>query len=317
MALRFESDFLTVEIARELGGKIAQITDRRTGRKWLDHHPRLAWRLPTADKLNAPDAYVRHGDLGGWDEVCPTIASTQYPLPPFAGRGLPDHGECWYLRPEESRDGQTVEHRWRGEVLPFELRRRLELDPDRSRLALEYVLRSLADAPLALMWSAHPLLRIEPGMHLDLPAGTPMNVASRGSPLGLPGTRFEWPVCAGIDLSAVMPDAGWAVKLFSDPLDPGAVALVAPGGEKLRVAWSCRAASIGLRLGLWLNYRGWSGDGGAPLSNIGIEPCIGMPDALDQAVAANTTLLLLPGEECHWAVEVESLIVTARPELSF
>ena len=308
MALRLENDFLTVEIVWELGGKIAQITDRRTGRRWLDRHPRLAWQLPGAHELTAPDAYVRLGDLGGWDEVCPTIASTIYPLPPFAGRRLPDHGECWYRQPDESRYGQAVEHRWRGEVLPFELRRRCELGPNRPRIVFEYALRSQADAPLALMWSAHPVLRIEPGMRLELPAGTPMNVVSSGSPLGTPGTRFEWPVCAAFDLTAVMPNAGWAVKLFSDPLDPGTVVLAAPDGEKLRIAWSSRAASIGLRLGLWLNYGGWSGDGGAPLCNIGIEPCIGMPDALDQAVAAHTALLLLLGEERRWAVEVESLI---------
>jgi len=71
------------------------------------------------------------------------------------------------------------------------------------------------------------------------------------------------------------------------------------------MAWSSRAADVGLRLGLWLNYGGWSGDGGSPLRNIGIEPCIGMPDALDQAVAAKTALTLRAGEERVWQVEVE------------
>ena len=231
MVLHIENESLRVEIVPELGGKIAQITDRRTGRNWLDRHPRLAWRLPPIEELSARDAYVRLGDLGGWDEVCPTSASTVYPLPPFDGRRLPDHGECWYQAPEEARSGLAIEQRWCGAMLPFELRRRFELDADRARLVLEYALRSLADSPLALMWSAHPILSIEPGMRLELPAGTRMNVASSRSPLGAAGTRFEWPACAGIDLSAVMPDAGWALKLFSDPLDPGTVALVTPAGE--------------------------------------------------------------------------------------
>ena len=291
-------------MARELGGKIAQITDRRFGRRWLAHHPRLPWRAPTLAEVAAPDAYVRLGDLGGWDEICPTIAATTYPLPPYAGRALPDHGECWYQQPEETRDGAAIDHRWRGTTLPFELWRRFQIDPAQPRLTLDYTLRSLSDAPLALMWSAHPILSIEPGMRLEFPAGTPMIVASARSPLGTPGRRFEWPRCDRIDLSSVTPQAGWAVKLFSEPLSSSAVTLAAATGERLRLAWSAPGAPL-LRLGMWLNYGGWSGDGGPPLRNIGLEPCIGMPDALDEAIAGGTALRLEPGEERRWRLELD------------
>jgi len=181
--LRLDNPAMQVEFATDLGGKIAQIVDQHMGRKWLAHHPRL-------------------GDLGGWDECCPTVAPSTYPLPPFTDRSLPDHGECWYRRPDEPRDGLTVEHRWRGASLPFELRRILTLDPDEPRITLDYALRSFANTPISLLWSAHPLIAIEPGMRLDLPHGTRVAVASAGSPLGPAGRRFEWPLCESIDFQS-------------------------------------------------------------------------------------------------------------------
>jgi hypothetical protein len=44
---------------------------------------------------------------------------------------MPDHGECRYRRPDERRDGLTLEHRWRGAALLFELRRVVTLEDRR------------------------------------------------------------------------------------------------------------------------------------------------------------------------------------------
>lgn len=298
-----ENERLIVHIEAGLGGKIAQITSRRTGRRWLSRHPRLAWRALAPDEQTAPDAYVRLADLGGWDECCPTVSASRYPWPPFQGTALPDHGECWSQSPQQTRGNAFVEHIWHGRILPFELRRRLELDPQRAHCILSYELKAMADAPLALLWSAHPLFAIESGMRLELPRGIEFSVASDGSPLGK-GTRFEWPRCGDVDLSHITPHAGWAVKLFSEVFDPGQATLIAPTGERLSLAWS--SGENRLRLGLWLNYNGWSGDGGPPLQNIGIEPCLGMPDALEEAIALDTALRLAPGEQINWQIQVDT-----------
>jgi len=92
-------------------------------------------------------------------------------------------------------------------------------------------------------------------------------------------------------------------------MDPGSVALVAANGDALRLSWSSDGGANGslLRLGVWLNYTGWSGDGGPPLCNMGLEPCLGMPDALHQAIAAGTALVLNPGEERRWQLRVDSV----------
>jgi len=295
---------LQLAIARQLGGKIAEIQDATSGRQWLARHPRLAWRVPSADELSAKDAYVRLGDLGGWDECCPTIAPSVYPWPPFEGRPLPDHGECWSQAPEERWENGAVEHRWRGSSLPYELVRELRLDPEQPSLALGYRLASRAAHPLAILWCAHPLFTIEKGMRIDVRHRTPMVVVSTGSPLGAVGTRFAWPVCNGIDLSEVTPDAGWAVKLYSEVLDPGEVALVGRSGGHLRIAWSS-TGNAGLRLGLWLNYGGWSGDDGPLLHNLGLEPTLGMSDSLAEAIADGTACVLEPGNERRWQLRVD------------
>lgn len=294
---------LRVTVARELGGKLAELTDAASGRQWLARHPRLPWRALGAHELAAADAFVRLGDLGGWDECCPTIAASRYPWPPFADRHLPDHGECWSRPAAERRHASGVEHVWRGSSLPFQLVRRLSLGPDGPRLALDYRLAARGAHRIAVLWSAHPLFAIEPGMRLELPDGLPMTVASAGSPLGPKGARFGWPRCGALDLREVTPGAGWATKLFSDVCPSGSVALVEPGGRWLRLAWSS-AARLPLRLGLWLNYGGWSGDSGPPLQNLGLEPSLGMPDALAEAVSSGTAYILEPGVESRWTLEV-------------
>jgi hypothetical protein len=298
-----QNDSLTVQINSVLGGKIAQILDRRTERAWLFHHPRLPWRVLDAAKLSIPEPYGRLGDLGGWDECCPTVGACCYPLPPYTDLPLMDHGECWFQQPMEQRDGMRIEHTWQGKALPFELRRRIELDGERPHLALSYTLRSLSDEPLALVWSSHPLVAIEEGMRIELAEGTRVMITSEGSPLGPGGTSFEWPLCGTFDLSSITPKAGWYAKMFSEILDPGEVTLLALGGERLRLSWSSRRRL--LRLGLWLNYNGCSGDGGEPLQLLGLEPCIGAADALEDAVAESTALVLEPGDQRDWHVWVD------------
>ena len=56
---------------------------------------------------------------------------------------------------------------------------------------------------------------------------------------------------------------------------------------------------------MWLRHGGWSGTGGEPYRNIGIEPGNASCDALSEAVAAGTAGRLGPGEVRRWAIRVE------------
>jgi len=59
------------------------------------------------------------------------------------------------------------------------------------------------------------------------------------------------------------------------------------------------------QVGVWINSRGWAPPGRTPYYNIALQPCIGAPDHLSDAVQKwRTARMLASGEECRWGVEV-------------
>jgi hypothetical protein len=233
----------------ELGGKISSLRDLRSGREWLWRHPRMAYR-----RVSHGSSYITEADTGGWDECFPTVAPCPYPAPPWAGAALQDHGELWsqaaQLDVMESAGSVALRTRWRGVALPYTFERTITLTAGAARLHFEYAASSHADAPIRFIWSAHPLLAIEPGMQLLLPpsarfnrwAAIPTNLLAQDSGLTYP------PIISAhartIDLAS-LPDAsaGVALKLWSDPLDQGWAALRA--GWRDRNALGCGPAAAG------------------------------------------------------------------------
>jgi hypothetical protein len=62
------------------------------------------------------------------------------------------------------------------------------------------------------------------------------------------------------------------------------------------------------QVGIWINHRGWAPPGRRPYYNLGLEPAIGAPDRLDEAVRDwNAAQTLAPGEERAWGIEVRLL----------
>lgn len=299
---RIETSSLIIDLEPELGGKIAQITSRRSGRQWLTRHPRLEWRKLSADQLALPNAYTLLGDLGGWDECCPTVGYSTQPLAP--DQFVTDHGECWAGVPEMTLTDRVFECRWAGRLWPFELTREMIVDETQPRFLVKYTLRSKIDRAIPVLWSQHPLFAIEAGMRLEIAVGTEMLIASDRSPFGAQGDRFKWPRSGSSDTSSVTPQAGTSTKLFSDVISPGSIALIAANGDRFKMSWSSED-QLPIRLGLWLNYGGWAGDGGAPLNNLGIEPSLGFPDRLDEAARNGTGFILQPDRSYQWQVAIE------------
>jgi len=297
-----ENQAIKLILAPQLGGKIAQIIQKVSSRAWLAKHPRLVWQPVDAAVLSDPNAYVRFADFGGWDECCPTIGYCSYPIVgKYYQKMLYDHGDCWCQIPQEILPApNSVTHLWKGKTLDFELQRTIRLDGQLPEFTLEYTLRSCSTEPLFLLWCAHPLFAIEPGMSLHLPLGIRMTIVSSNSPLGQYGTEFNWPMCGPKNLSHIMPDAGWSCKLVSEPMQHADIVLHTNTGDKCCISW--QPQELVFRLGLWLNYHGWSGDGGAPFANIGIEPMIGMIDCLDRNLSQQTGIWVFPTGCFHWQI---------------
>lgn len=246
------------------GGKIVSLSSTRTGREWLWQNPHLAPRAPVYD-----GDFVGCFDQGGWDECFPAIRGGFHPAWPWEGTRIPDHGELWGLPWQvEVADEARIRLGVAGVRFPIAFTRELALTSTGFRL--EYRAWNPTAFPFPFIWSAHPLLAIEPGMELSGIDQT-MRVYG-GGPFGAP---FEVP------RALPGPDARVAIKCFGRSPAAGRVE-VSAGAERLRMTFSPREIT---HLGLWLNLGGWSGVPGAPpYYNLGLEPSIGAGDDLDLAV---------------------------------
>lgn len=132
---------------RQRGGRITSL--RHGGRELLDQGIGV-------DSAGTED-FVAAG-AWGWDEMVPNIE---------AAGGLPDHGEAWRLRWEViDADRTSCRMRCRGQVVGWELERRLVLAGDVIRAEYRYTNRSAG--PQHAYWAAHPLFKFEPGMEVGV-----------------------------------------------------------------------------------------------------------------------------------------------------
>jgi len=297
----------SVRVVPALGGKLAGL--RLAGREWLWASEVIPPRVPGAAERADDASYVTLADSGGYDECFPTVGACTLPdeAGAFAGLALPDHGELWSAQPvvdvRAGEGGHSATLTWRGRRMPYRFEREVRVTPG-GEVVMRYAVTNGGSSPMPFLWSAHPLLPLGPRTRLDLPAGTRVRVyAQHGIDLGGPGAEHRWPLLQrgkkAADLSA--PDAvarRYACKLFLDAR--ASWAAVVEGGARLEVAFDPRDVP---NLGLWINRRGWTPFArGKPYLNLAVEPCIGAPDSLADALspAWQGAHWLQPGETREW-----------------
>ncbi|MBE9523550.1 MAG: hypothetical protein IMY76_00530 [Chloroflexi bacterium] len=299
---------LSLGLIPELGGKISSLKDLRTGREWLWQNPRLEYK-----HVQYGDSYIAEADTGGWDECFPTVAACYYPSSPWVGAALQDHGELWsqaaQLDITESQNQITLRTRWQGIALPYTFERSVTLTSASAHLLIEYQVVNQTDAPINFIWCAHPLLAIEPGMQLLLPHSArfnrsltiPADLIAQDGDLSYPSSMSVG--TNEIDLTP-LPDesAAIAFKLWSNPLSEGWAALRAGDGE-FRMVWDANQLP---GVALWMNLGAWAGDDGHPHYNLGLEPCIGAQDSLEEAITKHNLFgTLHPNSARTWQLEIQ------------
>lgn len=305
-AVHVSTGRLSLILVPALGGKVASLRDEATGREWLWRHPRFAYK-----RVPYLSSYVAEADTGGWDECFPSVAACDYPSAPWQGVAIQDHGELWSqtaeLAIETKAESVTLRTRWFGLALPYTFTRAITLTTDSARLHIDYAVENNAAEPLNFVWCIHPLLAIEPGMELRLPASARFNVNGTQPPNSVSPTReVAYPFAmSGLSLP-VLPkvNAGRAIKIWSDPLPAGEgwAALRARDGE-LRMTWE---VALLPQVAAWMNLGAWAADGGAPYYNLGLEPCMGAQDSLAEAVTErNLFASLAPQGKQTWWLEIE------------
>ena len=246
------SQGLEVAVVPALGARIISLKSLRTGREWMWH--------PAGGRNLFPN---RLGDdfsrspLVGADECLPTIAPCS-----VQGRKLPDHGEVWsaaWTVDRQAWANGALRTSFELPISPFHFERTVELQDRQIRLS--YQLKNRSFVPQGYLWALHPLLDLQPGDRLRMPAST--RALLNGD--------------AWLDaVDRVIPPGG-AAKVFAAPVEEGSAGLRNEHtGDGLCVEWN---PSENDTLGLWLSRGGWHGH-----HHLAIEPCNGAPDPL--AVAA-------------------------------
>lgn len=245
-------------------------------------------------------------DASGFDECFPTILACKDPLDPNVL--LPDHGELWPVpwtaRPQDN--GLTLEVHSRA--LPCRFRKRIQLEGE--EVVIEYQLTNESNRSISYLWSAHPLLRVEPGTRIELPAEVDQMLVhwSLSDSLGHHGDLCAWPLAdregQREDLSRVGPPSSQSAdKLFTGRLKHGWCSLYHPATDE----------SIGFRfdpqrtpyIGLWMTIRGWHKPDEPGHFTVALEPCNGRPDSLDEAHARGECAELKPNEVHTWWLRLQ------------
>jgi len=279
-----ENASIRVEVVPALGGKFISLYSKRTSTEWL-----LPPLRPHAEAKTTGG--FEEWDGGGFDECLPTVAPTDT---------APDHGEVWRHAWHEETAERAVLLRTTalGGTVAFERRAHL----DGASLLLDYSMENRSQRSQSLIYCAHPLLRVEQGDRVLLPAEVRDVVieGSAGNRLGKRGARLAWPgPMVGEDLSVVGPPDGLqADKLFAGPVTDGWCALLRPSlDEGVELIFSSEVLPY---LGLWICRAAWPDSGAKKQYTVAFEPTASPHDSLADAERDGTAWLLAPGERREW-----------------
>src|ERR1035437_4604139 len=256
----------------ELGAKIISLKNVRTGREWM-------WHPPGGLKLfrNRPGDDFSHSPLAGADECLPTIAPCSW-----QDRELPDHGEVWSVPwnvDDQALENGILKTSVRLKISPFEFERTIELSENEIRLG--YQLNNSSAKAEAFLWAIHPLLRLQAGDQLELPAST--RVLLNGA---------TW-----VDaVASAIPEKNYA-KVFAAPISEGLAAISNQDtGDRLEFAWNPAENDT---LGLWLTRGGWHGH-----HHFAIEPTNADADTLAPAAGRNHCGVVTASDFVTWQIRL-------------
>jgi galactose mutarotase-like enzyme len=266
------NEAVELAVVPELGARIISLKDRRTEREWM-------WHPPGGLQLfrNSPGDDFSQSPLVGIDECLPTIAACSW-----QGQELPDHGEVWSVPWQVNaaawEDGR-LETSVRLKILPFTFERTIELQGN--EIQISYRLDNHGTEEKHFLWAIHPLLRLQAGDRLDLPAST----------------RELLNGAAWVDaVATAIPEQNHS-KIFAAPVTEGLSAVSNHAtGDRLEFEWDPTENST---LGLWLTRGGWHGH-----HHFALEPMNADTDALPQAVERNCCGVVAAAGSVTWQIRL-------------
>ena len=305
-ALTLETNHLLMQIIPCLGAKVISLQRRATKREFLWRHP---------DRELRPASYgapFDQFDISGWDECFPSIGEVVYPLEPWKGIVVPDHGELWTL-PWQWRLHEDALQMWTHSVrFGYHFERTFHFDAveageaDCSQIAIHYKVTNPTPFPLHALWSMHPFFDVTPTSQVMLPAGVRMRIEiSSQERVGHFLAEIPWPTTMDhhsnqlVDLSVMGPPQPTTEKLYTTPLPEGWAALYHPTDDTF-IAFTFDPGEIPF-MGVCQIRGGWPEEG-KPTYSMLLEPCTGWPDRLDLALSRGADRVIPGGATLEWQV---------------
>ena len=282
---RLESEFLIVDVAPEVGGRIVSVIEKRSGYEFLWRNQTLRLqRLPSGSEYD-PHFY------GGIDELLPNDIPEK-----IDAVDCPDHGELWTTPLHSILDGDRLILQGELPLFGLNYERRMKLREDRPFIDFSYRLSNRTRNDRHFLWKLHAALAVAARDIIDCPArkGQVVDPAwSRYSSL----IPFAWPRIEG-QAANIVPDKNGTVDFFYlFDLDEG------------RIAW--KRLSSGLEFAyhfdthvfpfcwLFASYGGFNDH-----YTVILEPCTTLPISVRDAVAHGWCSCLKPGESLETEVSI-------------
>lgn len=164
LPIELSNDRIKLLIRPDRGGRIDQITDRRSGKDWLWHSTDYRPADGRSLKIGAP--FDDHWE-GGWDDVFPNDAPIE-----FQGRQCADHGELWSQPAELVRETNEEIRMMRAcETVPIVVEKavRLNSSDGGGGFEISYSFRNRSDHEVPYLFKQHPALAIEEGDRFLMP----------------------------------------------------------------------------------------------------------------------------------------------------
>ena len=304
-AVVLDNRSVRLTVVPELGGKIASLIRNESGHEYLlqPTDPRCAYRTRSHGE------FFENHEPCGFDECVPTVAECVYREEPFAARRLPDHGDIWGLPSALELVGEQITLTSCVGSLPLRFTKKIKLLENTVRL--DYEATNLGRSTVKFLWSAHPLLRVEPGAEIILPREVEeVEVSwSKDERLGKSGERCGWPKATGssgqiVHINRVAsPSANSAEKLFTPRLSDGFCGVFLPRENESIVF--CFDPSPLPYVGIWICQGGWPSSRTGKHLTVALEPCNGRPDSLEKAITRNECAVLGPCGTMQWWMEIE------------
>lgn len=283
--LRMENEFLQLEIAPSVGGRMTSLVDKSSGYDFLWRNAGLK-----LEKL-APYSEYDPNFYGGIDELLPNdIPETLH------GIQSPDHGELWTASLESNVENGEVALTGLLPLSSLKYERRIALRADAPFVDTHYRITNLAGEERAFLWKLHAALAIEPGDRIVCPAdiGQVVDLAwSRWDTLA----PFAWPFI-GQERADVVPQPNGTMDFFYlQNLNMGRIGLLRRAAN-LRFEYHFDT-NVFPYAWLFASYGGFDGHYVAIL-----EPCTAMPLSVNEAANLRQCTVLAAGESIETTVSI-------------